>query len=353
MKPHGCLWPLSIPYQAAVQVRNRLYDIGVLKSQSVNAPVISVGNISVGGTGKTPTVIHLLERIRRLSAGRKIKTAVVSRGYKGLGGGTQVVADGRKQLVDFMTAGDEPVMIAEASPGTIVITDANRVRGCAKAIDELKANLILLDDGFQHRRLNRNLDIVLLDGRNPLGNNRLLPAGFLREPASSLKRADLIVLSKAVGNDEELADRAKKLGELLKKPVIATRMVKKYWRRLDGSELLQVEEIKGKKTLAFAGIARPEYFFDDVVQLGADLVRSIPLPDHCSYSKAQLDYISMEYVRAKSEWLVTTSKDALKLPAIMRFLPVYYLDTEIEVVAGGDVLDEMLLKTINEFGSEK
>jgi tetraacyldisaccharide 4'-kinase len=347
MKPHGCLWPLSIPYQAVVQVRNRLYDIGVLTSKSVSAPVISIGNISAGGTGKTPTVIHLLERIRRLNAGRKIKTAVVSRGYKGLGRGTQVVADGRKQLVDFMTAGDEPVMIAEASHGTIVITDANRVRGCRKAIDDLKAGLILLDDGFQHRKLHRDLDIVLLDGRNPLGNNRLLPAGFLREPTSSLKRADLIVLSKAVGTEEELTDRAKKLSELLNKPVIATRMVKKYWRRLDGSELFQVEEIGGKRVLAFAGIAKPDYFFDDVTQLGADLVRSIPLPDHCGYSKAQIDYISMAYVRTKSEWLVTTSKDALKLPVIMRFLPVYYLDTEIEVVAGGDVLDEMLMKVMN------
>jgi len=347
IKPHGCLWPLSIPYQAAVRVRNRLYDIGVLKSKSVNAPVISIGNISVGGTGKTPTVIHLIERIRKLNTPRKKKIAVVSRGYKGLGRGTQVVADGRKQLVDFMTAGDEPVMIAEASPGTIVITDKSRVRGARKAIDDLKAGLILLDDGFQHRKLHRDLDIVLLDGRNPLGNKRLLPAGFLREPVSSLKRADLVVLSKAIGSDDELTDRAKKLGELINKPVIATRMVKKYWRRLDGSELLQVDEISGKRVLAFAGIAKPEYFFNDVSQLDADLVSSIPLPDHCRYSKAQLDYISMTYVRTKSEWLVTTSKDALKLPVILRFLPVYYLDTEIEVVTGGDVLDEMLVKVIH------
>lgn len=347
MKPLGCLLPLSIPYQAAVQLRNRLYDIGVLTVHRVDAPVICVGNISTGGTGKTPFVIHLAERLKHLDAGHSIKVGIISRGYKGSARKTLVVNDGKRQLADIWSAGDEPVLITESLPHTVVVVDRNRFRGADKAVRDLRVNLILLDDGFQHRRLHRDLDITLLDGRNPLGNRRLLPAGFLREPVSSLKRADLIVLSKAKGTDDKLADRALKLGNLLNKPVIVTRMKHKYWRRIDHSELLAPEEIAGKKTLAFAGIANPSNFFDDVVELGADLVQRITVPDHCRYNKSQLDYISTQFARSRAEWLVTTAKDMVKLPPLLRFLPVYYLETSMEVVVGDELLDKELSRMID------
>jgi len=355
MKPLGFLWPLSIPYGASVRIRNRLYNLGILATQHVNAPVISIGNLSVGGTGKTPFVIHLVDRLRNLGVagvgGGKLKIGVVSRGYRGSARGTVIVSDGRRQLADFWSAGDEPVFIAESAKGVAVVVDRDRVRGATHAVDNLRVKLILLDDGFQHRRLHRDLDIVLLDGTDPLGNRRLLPAGFLREPVSSLSRADMVVLSKAVSSDDELGDRGDKLQELIGKPVAVSRMVPKYWRRFNQAELLPPEEIAGKKTLAFAGIARPASFLDTVKSLGADIVKWMPMSDHCHYSKSHLDHISASFVRSRSEWLVTTAKDAIKLPPLLRFLPLYYLETDMEVVIGGEQLDEALLKVAGKTAS--
>jgi len=348
MKPLGCLWPLSILWQAAVKTRIRLYDIKVLTTRQVAAPVISVGNLSVGGTGKTPFVIHLVERLRNLAAPKKLNIGVVSRGYKGKAKNTLLVADRRRVLEEFNRAGDEPVLIAQSSKGTVVVVDRKRYRGARFAVNDMKVKLVLLDDGFQHRQLHRDLDIVLLDASNPLGNKRVLPAGFLREPVSALKRADIIVLSKARGDDEELTERALRLKDLLNKPVVVTRFVPQYWKRLDRTELLAAEEIKGKKVAAFAGIAKPESFFDTVRDLGADLIKPMALPDHCKYSKFHLDYISGNFIRSRLEWMVTTEKDALKLPVIMRFLPVYFLEAKMEVVAGEELLDEELLKILKD-----
>lgn len=346
MRPSRWLLPFSILYQAAVQTRNRLYDIGVLTSHDVEAPVISVGNISVGGTGKTPFVIYLADRLRKLPV-KVGKTAVVSRGYRGSATGTHVVSDGNKVISTPDMAGDEPMLIAESSPGRVVIVDRNRVRGTQYAIEELRARLILLDDGFQHRRLARNLDIVLLDSRNPLGNRRVLPAGFLREPVSSLARADLVVLSKARGDDDDLAERSKRLGEIIKKPVIVTRIVPQYWRSLGQGELLAADQIKGRKVVAFAGIADPTSFFSLVEELGAEIAGFVPLPDHCRYSKAQMDRIAGTFIRQRAEWLVTTSKDMIKLPAILRHLPVFHLQIDTEVVYGQELLDDKLAETVS------
>ena len=308
--------------------------------------MISVGNISVGGTGKTPFVIHLLERIGKLTGG-KVRTAVVSRGYRGSASGSLIVSNGRKVLAFPDTAGDEPVLIAESSSGAVVVVDKDRVRGARLAIEGLKAKVVVLDDGFQHRRLRRDLDIVLLDAQNPLGNRLVLPAGPLREPVKSLRRADLILLSKVTGELDELTTRAEKLSRVLDRPVAVSRMVPKFWRRVGKGELLTADRIAGKKVVAFAGIAIPDSFFRTVADLQAEIQLRIPLPDHCHYSKAYMDFITRKFVQAKAEWLVTTSKDAIKLPLIFRYLPVYYLDVKMEVVVGGELLDERIEQVLD------
>ncbi len=355
-RPKAWLWPLSIPYQIVIQTRNRLYDLNLSTIHDVGVPVISIGNLTVGGTGKTPFVIHLIERIKQLSVqpksgGKEIigkkKLGVISRGYKGSAKGTTVVSDGRRMIFGPDIAGDEPVLIAESSPSTVVVSDKNRVRGAQVAIDEYQVKLILLDDAFQHRRIKRDLDIVLLDGKNPLGNRRLLPAGFLREPVSSLARADLIVLSKAIGSDEELVERARRLEELINKPVVVTRLVPTYWKRAGKAELLSADQVADKKVTVFAGIANPGSFFDTVGDLGANIKKTLPLPDHCSYNKLYIDKISNWYVRTQSDWLVTTAKDAVKLPAISHLLPIYYLETKLVVVVGSDHLDTALYNVLS------
>jgi tetraacyldisaccharide 4'-kinase len=344
-KPHSWLLPLAIPYQAVVQLRNRLYNLQMLPIHNAPAPVISVGNISVGGTGKSPFVIYLAQRLQEMS-GNRLKTAVVTRGYLGQASGTLLVSNGQKVIATPEYAGDEPVMIAEAALGLVVIVDKDRVRGATVAVKEQRARVVILDDGFQHRRLNRDLDIVLLDAGNPLGNRFMLPAGYLREPLKSLARADLIVLSKAVGDVGELEERRRRLEALLHKPVIVTRLVPRYWRRVGGSELFAADQVGGKRVVAFAGIARPGSFFETVRCLGVIIADRIPLPDHCRYSKSQLDSIARRFVKAKAEWLVTTAKDAIKLPAILRFLPVYQLETSLEVASGGEHLEQAIARVI-------
>ncbi len=342
IKPQTWLWPLSIPYALAVRIRNRLYDLNALTSYAVDCPVLSVGNISVGGAGKTPFVIHLVERLGEMGLLRRFRTVVLSRGYGGSARGTMVVSDGHRILASPDTAGDEPVMTAHSLRSAAVLVDRNRLRGAKYAIEELRAGLLILDDGFQHRRLRRDLDIVLLDAANPLGRGFTLPAGFLREPASSLKRADLIVLSKAEGETAALEERCRKLEVLLGKPVLATRLQPRTWRHVAGGELFSVEQVAGRKVFAFAGIARPESFFSLVTRLGGDLMGNAAMPDHCRYNRVQIDYVSRRFFESRAEWMVTTAKDAVKLPSIMKRLPAFYLDLGMETAVGGQLLDERM-----------
>ncbi len=327
-------------------VRNRLYDLGVFSSVHAGAPTISVGNIAAGGTGKTPFVLELIERIGRLNPGKSAKIAVISRGYGRSTKGTLIVSDGKRLLGDPFSGGDEPYMIADNSPHTVVIVDEDRLRGARLAVEQFKARTLILDDGFQHRRVRRDLDIVLLDGRNPLGNKLLLPAGFLREPVSALVRSDLIVLSKSVGDRAELAERCERMSELTGKPVVATRLTPRYWKRIGKAEIEGLEQIRGKRVAAFAGTANPRSFFEVVESLGAEIVSFIPLPDHCNYDKFVLDKIARSFSANRGEWLVTTEKDAAKLPPILRILPAYALSVRQEVVAGAEKLDELLGKRI-------
>jgi len=345
VKPQPWLWPLSIPYRVAVGVRNRLFDIGVRSIDSVDAPVLSVGNIAAGGTGKSPFVIYLVERLQKLYPSYRRAVAVVSRGYRSGSRQTLIVSDGKRMLSDPFKAGDEPVMIAEALNNVAVVVDRNRVRGAGFAVDNLKAKIIVLDDGFQHRRLKRDLDIVLLNSRNPLGSGLLLPAGFLREPASALKRADLVVLSK-VEIADDIEERCCKLSALLGKPVCATQWQPRYWRRVGRSEPLSADQIRDRRVTAFAGIANPQTFFETVERLGGEIAAEIPLPDHCNYSKFYLDKIASTFTRSRSEWMATTAKDAVKLPPILRMLPVYYLDAKLEVIAGLNELDAEIKKAV-------
>ena len=343
-KPYPWLWPLSIPYQAGVQLRNHAYDHNIISSQEVDAPVISVGNISVGGTGKTPFVLFLLKLLHDLHLPKKGRTAVISRGYGGKAKTTTVVSDGKRILETAEIAGDEPVMIAESATGSIVVVDPKRVRGAKFAVDALKAGALVLDDGFQHRKLRRDLDIVMLDGKNPLGSKRLLPAGILREPASSLKRADIVVLSNPIGTVEELTVRAEKLEVLIGKPVIVTHQVPQYWKRAGHNELMGLEEGKGRKVLAFSGIANPEGFFKSVTELGVNLVSKIALPDHCRYGKKEIEMISKEFSSLKAEWLVTTAKDGVKLPSLFCLLPIYQLFIHTSILVGQERLEKSLVE---------
>jgi tetraacyldisaccharide 4'-kinase len=286
-------------------------------SYRASIPVISVGNIVVGGTGKTPMVDFLARYIAK----RGIRCAVVSRGY----GGSyrqkvaRVLADDGTARMTAVECGDEPVLLARRNPRVPVYVARKRRLGVQSA-ERDGAQLILLDDGFQHLAVQRDLDIVLLDAKRPFGNGCMLPAGILREPQSALQRADLLVMTRsdltAISplhyNGPVLQSRHRPAG------ILTT---------LDG-ELVPKTDYSGKSCLAFAGIARPDEFFQALRDFGLSDVEEVPLADHQKYTQDVLNRLLRSC--NNHDLLITTEKDAVKLSDVNFPIPCYQLGVEME-----------------------
>jgi len=311
MKPAGpvaslLLTPVAAVYGLVVRARNRHYRRpGV--AWHPGTPVISVGNLTVGGTGKTPLVAWLAERL--LELGRR--PAILSRGYGGsAGAGPVVVSTGGGPRVSVEQAGDEPFLLARRVSRAVVVVGSDRRRGALAAANE-NADVLILDDGFQHRRLARDLDIVLLDADAPFGNRRLLPAGTLREPPSALARADLLVIT-----------RSRREG--------AHPEIERVVRRFNpGAPLLCADhrtlgffDSRGRQAtapqhaLAFCGVGNPVRFKADLEQLGLRLSDFVPFPDHHPYSEAEIRSLERRADELAAP-LVTTEKDLVRVEARM------------------------------------
>lgn len=292
------LLPLAVLYGLAVRLRNARFDrgIGVLDGA---IPVVSVGNLTVGGTGKTPLVARLARELAE--AGRR--AAVVSRGYGGRAGrGPVVVSRGTGPAVSAEIAGDEPAMLASRLPGIPVVVGSDRVRGVEAARD-LGADVAILDDGFQHRRLRRALDVVVVDGARPFGNGRLLPAGPLREPPASLARAGLLVAMGGVS--------AKTAEGLLrfapKTPVLAARKAAVGFFLADGTPATTPG-----RAIAFCGIGAPSSFRRDLEVSGVEIDAFHAMDDHHPYTAAELAGFAARSAAAGVP-LVTTEKDLARI----------------------------------------
>jgi tetraacyldisaccharide 4'-kinase len=276
--------------------------------EGLGIPVISVGNLSFGGTGKTPTVIALVRDLVRL--GRR--PAVLTRGYRRRGR-EQVVLVGPQPPEDVTEVGDEPLEMARRLPGVPVVVDADRVRGGREA-RRLGADVVVLDDGFQHRRLERDLDVVLLDAADPWGGGQLPPLGRLREPLSGFRRASAALVTKLPVDwrpaMEEIETRLAKIAPDI--PVFAARM-RLERVRLPNEGWQEPESLDGRRVLAFAGIGRPQGFLDKLVEAGANVVSTRWFPDHYRYSATDIESILTE-AEAAGAVPVTTGKDAVKLP---------------------------------------
>lgn len=297
----NALLPLSWLYRAVVAVRNARYDrgAGILRAP---LPVVSVGNLTVGGTGKTPIVAEIVGRLAR--AGHR--PAVVSRGYGGRAGrGPLLVRDASGAGPGPAVTGDEPWMLAARFPGIPVLVGSDRYRGVVAAAAE-GAGVVVLDDGFQHRRLARDLDIVVLSGEHPLGNGRLLPAGPLREPPSSLRRADLLVLVCEEEPSSGPQDHA--VGEPIPRfGILRARRRPLGFVAADGSAAPRPE-----RAVAFCGIGDPASFRRTIERLGVSLAEFAGFPDHHRFSNSE---IAALLARARSDGvpLVTTEKDLARL----------------------------------------
>lgn len=312
--PYFYLWPVSIIYGAATAFRNLLFDSGLRAAETVGVPVVGIGNLTAGGTGKTPLTAHLIERL--LKNGRK--PAIVSRGYGGSLAGPVRVPANNANPSQF---GDEPTWLAARFPNVPVIVGRDRVAACRFLnSSESKTDLILADDAFQHRRLRRNFDIVVFDATEPLWHYRPLPMGRLREGFSSLKRAHALVLTKTnLVSDDDLKRVRDILDHFVAElnpslPRFETRASLMGFSSLGGDPSYPLNDLDGKSVVLASGIGRPETFRRLIEsQTKARVIAHLIYRDHHDYSDRDRAQILAKARESGADALVVTEKDAVKL----------------------------------------
>jgi tetraacyldisaccharide 4'-kinase len=321
---------LSWPYCLVVRVRNALYDRGLVGVHRVDIPVLCVGNLTTGGTGKTPLVAWLA----RMLGDREKRVAILTRGYKT-----------RKGILS-----DEPAELVAGCPGTSVIVNADRVAGANEAIRSHGAQVVLMDDGFQHRRLGHDLDIIAVDATLPFGYGRLLPAGLLREPATGLKRAHAVVITRSDQVGPDRLDEIERQIRQIHPDVLVARAVHAPAgaRGTDGSEI-GLEALRAKRIFAFCGLGNPAGFFRTAEACGSALVGSEAFNDHHTYTERCLSGV---YDKARSQGadlVLTTSKDWSKVAPLVGSegaLATAYLAVELRFTDGEESLTTLIERTL-------
>jgi len=343
------LFLLSKVFAVAVKFRRQLYDWRLLRDSTLGVQVIAVGNLTVGGTGKTPVVEKFARELQ--NQGRTV--AILSRGYRSkpppLAGRLlnrlllradttppRVVSDGRSLLLDSETAGDEPYMLASNLKDVVVLVDKDRVKSGRYAIEHFGCDTLLLDDGFQYWDLQgRRHDVVLIDRQQPFGNEKLLPRGTLREPPSHLARAHTIFITKSDGNTADLRKRIASLNpdaaiiECVHQPL--------YFEDVFTGDRVGLELLPGKRVASLSGIAQPESFEQSLIKLGAELVYSKRFADHHRFTQQEILNAINRGKKRQADLILTTQKDAVRFPKIdRRDLPFYFMRVEIKIVSGAD-----------------
>ncbi|MFP3867054.1 MAG: tetraacyldisaccharide 4'-kinase [Desulfobacteraceae bacterium] len=317
---------LACLYGLGARSRRWLYDTGWLKAQRLSCGVISVGNLTVGGTGKTPLVIYLAQRLQE--QGRRV--AVLSRGYGGQARNTQIISDGDQIFCQPPEVGDESYLLARQLPGLPVLTGTDRYAAGRIAEDRFDPELVLLDDGFQHFQLHRDLDLVLLDAERPFGNGRLLPRGPLREPVSTLRRPLVLVLTRY------RKERHRQQYQQLQAAFPQTPILRAGLRPVQvvshpSGQLRPAQSLRGQRLLAFAGLARPRVFAASLQELGASLAEFHPFPDHYPYDIKDLNRLARRSRQLGAQALITTAKDWARLGEQWQFdQPLLVLNLEVE-----------------------
>jgi len=335
----------SLVYRLIVSSRNRLYDRQILKFVRLARPVISVGNLTVGGTGKTPCVIGLAKMLAR----RGYRPVVLSRGYGGKNqASVNIVSDGINIMLGAEEAGDEPLLIARSLPGIPVLTGAKRALTGQAAIERFNADVLICDDAFQHRQIFRDIDIVLLDADRPLGNGRLLPRGELREPVESLRRADCIVLTRA----DKAGTPPDEIARITRERSIPVfRSVHRLREMVRPREHLTLppENFRGKSICAFCGIARPASFKKSLLDAGMHILSFIDFPDHYAYKRDDLEAIQKHFSTQNADAWITTEKDAMRLEESPDFLnQLFIARMEMEIQPSTPSFDDFILRRLKD-----
>jgi len=330
------LAPIGCAYGWIMRLRAWVYGRGWLTVHRPACRVVSVGNLTMGGTGKTPLTIFLAGKLKE--QGRRV--AVVSRGYRGAHRGeTAVVSTGDRVLLDAAQAGDEPFLLAHRLPGVPVIVGARRAAAVARAVDDFRAEIVVCDDAFSHLALARNVNLAVVHGRDGLGNRRVAPAGPLREPPRALRRADAVILNVTYGDEPAVLDdlrRADYAGPVLKVRYAPPRLI-----RWPDRTPLEPERMADRRLVAFAATARPDDFFAALRDAGWELPVTRRFSDHHAYTPGDLESLAELAAARGICYLAATEKDAVKLPAA---LPggVELLVAAIELQGEGEALARLL-----------
>ena len=354
----GVLFGLSKMFLIIVKGRRWLYEARIIRDHPLGVQVITVGNLTVGGTGKTPVV----EKFARVLTDQGRKVAILSRGYRSKPPPLtqrwknklllqdevvppRVASDGKSLLPNSEDAGDEPYMLASNLKDVVVLTDKDRVKSGRYAIEQFGCDTLLLDDGFQYWKLaGRRRDIVLVDAQQPFGNEHLLPRGTLREPPEHIRRADTIFITKSDGETAGLRARIRKhnpsagIIECVHWPLFFEDVFNPDQRE-------QIGWLKGKKVATLSGIAQPESFEQSLLQQGADLVYTKRFADHHRFNQQEILNTINRAKKRRAEVILTTQKDAVRFPKIdRRDLPNFYMRVEIKILSGAKDFDDCVRK---------
>ena len=353
----GFLQGLSYIFGFGAWVNQWLYEAGILPRRKLECCVISIGNITVGGTGKTPTA----QRVAMMIKSMGYRVVILNRGYhshwdKPVG----VVSDGDTVYMTSYEAGDEAYLMARMTPGVPVVIGRNRDVTGSYAVEKLQAEVVILDDGYQHWQLKRDLDIVLVDTLNLFGNGHLLPMGVLREPLSHLGRASMFLFTKSDQSSRLTRDS---LTETIRRynteaPIIESiHHAKEFveiadWHKGIQQNPIPLEELKGKKVIVFSAIGNPSSFEQNVSGCGLEIVEAVRYPDHHDYGMLEMQYIGERASELNADAMITTGKDAVKIPTdfiyFNRAIPLYVMNMEIMVTRNEDIFISKLADTVRE-----
>ena len=330
--------PFAAGFRAGLALRHAAYRYGLFKSRRLNRPVVSVGNLTVGGTGKTPLVMYIAERL----LDRGWTPSILTRGYKRRMGGLVAISPQTRRRADPREVGDEPALLASALPKVPIVVGANRYQAGRMAEERFTVDVHLLDDGFQHWSLHRHVDVVTVDVTEDISQSALLPAGPYREPPSALQRAHVVVLTRT-----ELADPAghrDMIAHLNPRAGIfkSTLSLRGLVDAQNGSPILP-EDIRGRRALAFCGIGNPRAFFQDLRKWGMEIVREVTYRDHHSYGAGELHRLAGRARAAGAEILLTTEKDMANFPVDWKTqLPVIACITRLEIQDSDAFLEALI-----------
>ncbi|MFP3904511.1 MAG: tetraacyldisaccharide 4'-kinase [Armatimonadota bacterium] len=333
------LWLTSLPYSCVIRASHELYAAGIMRQTTTPLPVVSVGNISLGGTGKTTVTQFLAEKLGEMG----LKTGIVLRGYKRRGRGPLMVSDGETLNATAEDAGDEAWMLASTLPESPVAVATRRERAVEMLRRQTDVSMVLLDDGFQYYRMAREIDLVLLDACRAAGSDRLFPAGYLREPYTHLSRATDVWITHADLADEESVERCRRIAEKYAPhaPVVTTSHALERCTDWWGNEV-PVENLRTEKCAAVAGLGNPESFFAMVKHLLDTDIQYIAFDDHHQYREGDWEMIRGEFTDDMT--VITTPKDAVKMPDPPEYLNVHILHPTIKVEAGFDACEDLLMR---------